>query len=346
MKELRIVIRAVVILSTALLCSWRIELIACAPYDAPVPPSLLVVNKSEATLAFVDPETFHVVARAPTGEHPHEVTVSSDGKTAFVTNYGDDERPGHTISVIDIAGRRETKRINLGALIRPHGIAESGGSVYFSVEGSHAIGRYNPVSDRLDLIVGTGQMKTHMLVVTPDARKIYTANAGSNTVTVIEQDADFGVIRIAQIAVGQGPEGIDLSPDGKEVWVAHLGDGALSIIDVMTDRVKRKLVAGTTPIRLKFTPDGRQVLVTDLRSGDVIIFDSATRKRIASLQVGSAPTNILITPDSRRAFISLAGSNQLAVIDLEALVMTKTFKSGAGPDGLAWAGRVTDRRSY
>src|SRR5438477_8734759 len=64
-------------------------------------PALLVLNKEENTLAIVDPATRRVVGRVPTGEAPHEVAVSADGRLAFVANYGS-QNAGNTISVIDL----------------------------------------------------------------------------------------------------------------------------------------------------------------------------------------------------------------------------------------------------
>jgi YVTN family beta-propeller protein len=305
--------------------------------------ALLVVNKAENSLVIFDPQSLQPIARVPTGEQPHEVTVSSDGRFAYVANYGTDEGPGRTISVIDIVERKEVKRVELGALTRPHGITQAGGKVYFTVEGNHAVGRYDHCANRIDWLIGTGQMKTHMVVVTPDSKKIYAANGASGTVTVIEQDETIGIVKIAQIAVGSAPEGIDLSPDGRQLWVAHLGDGGLSIIDVATDKVKRVIKAGKTPIRVKFSPDGRRVLVTDLQGGEVIIFDPVTGKEINRVEVGVVPVGILVQPDSRRAFISLPATGQIAVLDLERLTLAGKIRAGAGPDGMAWAGGISGR---
>src|SRR5229473_438448 len=82
-------------------------------------PALLVLNK-EGTLAIVDPATRKVVGQVPTGESPHEVVASSDGKMAFASNYGS-TTPGTSISVIDLAARKERK-LDLGALRKPHGL--------------------------------------------------------------------------------------------------------------------------------------------------------------------------------------------------------------------------------
>jgi YVTN family beta-propeller protein len=299
---------------------------------------LLVLNREEDSLAIFDAATLRILGRVQTGEQPHEIAVSDDGRLAFIANYGTEERPGETITVVDIAGQKEVRRVSLGALRRPHGITVSRGKVYFTAEGSMAVGRYDPVSDRVDWVLGTGQIKTHTLVATPDSRKIYAANAGSNTVSVIEQDPAIGLVKLDHIPVGAAPEGLDLSPDGSEVWVAHLGDGRVSIIDTATEKVTKIIDAGRSPIRLTFTPDGKKVVVVDL-AGEVIVFDAARRRELKRIQVGSFPTGVLVSPDSRYAFVSAGGDNSVYVIDLERLERTAALRTGKGPDGLAWVGR-------
>jgi YVTN family beta-propeller protein len=155
---------------------------------------LLVLNKSESTLAIVDPATLKVVARVPTGEAPHEVAASADGRFAFVCNYGTAERPGNTISIIDISARKEVNRVDLGALLRPHGITESNGKIYFTIEGSRAVARYDPAAARVDWTMGTGQTGTHMVVAARTREKIYTANIGSNTISAIELEEALRVL--------------------------------------------------------------------------------------------------------------------------------------------------------
>jgi YVTN family beta-propeller protein len=298
--------------------------------------SLLVLNKSESTLAIIDPATLKVLARVPTGEAPHELTASADGRFAFVCNYGTAERPGNTISVIDIASRKEVKRVDLGSLLRPHGITESGGKIYFTIEGSRAVARYDPVAGRVDWTMGTGQAGTHMVVVASTG-KIYTANRDSDTVSALDPAKGQSAWKITQIAVGKGPEGIGLSPDEREVWVAHRGDGGLSIIDTATDKVKETLKVGRAPIRVKFTPDGKRVLVSDSQGTDVVVFEAATRKELKRIAVGGVPAGILMQPDGRRAFVASTQANKVLVINLEDFTITATIEPGREPDGMAWA---------
>jgi YVTN family beta-propeller protein len=294
--------------------------------------ALLVLNKSENTLAIVDPSILKVVARVSTGEAPHEVTVSADGRLAFVSNYGTGERPGNSLSVIDIAARKDLKRVDLGALIRPHGITEANGKIYFTVEGSRAVARYDPVANSVDWIMGTGQAGTHMVVASRTSGKLFTANIGSNTVSAIE----VGSSKVTQILVGNGPEGIAISPDDREVWVAHRQDGTLSIIDTATDKVKETFRVRQSPIRVKFTPDGKRVLVSDPQSGDVIVIDAATRKEVKRIQVGGGPVGMVITLDGHRAFVARSQANKVSMINVDDLTVAGEFEPGLQPDGLAF----------
>lgn len=298
---------------------------------------LLALNKSENTLAIIDPATLKVLMRVPTGEAPHELITSADGRFAFVCNYGTAERPGNTISVIDIAERKEVKRVDLGALLRPHGVAESNGKIYFTIEGSRAVARYDPATGRVDWTLGTGQGGTHMVVAARTSEKIYTANRESDTISAISLAKETTALTMTQISVGKGPEGIDLSPDDGEIWTAHRGDGGLSVIDTATGQVKAVLKVGGAPIRVKFTPDGKRVLVSDPQSGDVVVFEASTRKELKRIRVVGGPAGIVMQPDGRRAFVASSQSNKVSAINLDDLTVSGSVESGQGPDGLAWA---------
>jgi len=89
--------------------------------------------------AIVDPATRKAVGHVPTGEFPHEVVASTDGKLPFASNYGG-TTPGNSISVIRLAARKE-RRLDLGSLRRPHGLAFADGKLYFTAEANKLIGR-------------------------------------------------------------------------------------------------------------------------------------------------------------------------------------------------------------
>ena len=294
---------------------------------------LLVLNKSDNTLAVIDPGTLKVIGTVPTGVGPHEVTASADGKTAYVANYGDQQIVGSTLSIIDIAACKETRRLDLGDLKRPHGIVEKNGFIYFTSEVKRCVARYNPELGKVDWTAQTDQNITHMLVPSPDGKRLYTANILSNTVSII----DTATGKATAVKVGPKPEGLDLSPDGGELWVGHNDDGGVSIVDTAGGTVKQTLAVCSMPIRIKFTTDGRRVLISDPQRGELFVYDAKTRKEITHLPVGPAAVGIQIEPNGRRAFVASMAENKVAVVDLKSLKVIASIEPGGMPDGMAWA---------
>ena len=303
-------------------------------------PALIVLNKDEAVLAIVDPNTRKVAGRVATGEGPHEVTVSSDGRLAFVGNYGTGPAPGHTISVIDLAAQKELRRVDIAPLQRPHGIFFAEGKVYFTAEANRSIARYDPSANQIDWMMGTGQSGTHMVIVSKDQQRIFTTNIGSDSVTIFERAANNGAWSATNVSVGKGPEGMDLSPDERELWTAHSRDGGVSVIDVAARKVVQTLNLQTKRSnRLKFTPDGKLVLVSDLDAGDLVVIDAPGRKELKRLKLGKSPEGILIAPDGGRAYVAVAGDNVISIVDTKTLAEIGRIETGKGPDGMAWKSR-------
>ncbi|HEY7404788.1 MAG TPA: cytochrome D1 domain-containing protein [Candidatus Angelobacter sp.] len=316
---------------------WLVAAAGLNLYAADLPkPLLLVLDKPEGKLVMVDPVARKIVGQVATGTGPHELTVSADGKLAFVANYGD-QTPGESLSVIDLEARKELRRVNLGALRRPHGIAEYKGKIYFTAEVNKAIARYDPAADRVDWLTGTGQDLTHMLVINKDQNRIYTANIGSDSVGVMEPVGTGGNNwHYTVVAVGKRPEGIDLSPDGKEVWTAHSQDGGVSVIDAETKKVVATIPALTKHSnRLKFTPDGKLVLISDAESNQVLAIDVKERKLVKRIPVAAVPLGIQIAGDGKLAYVACAEAGQIAIVDLATLTQTGAIDVGPGPDGMA-----------
>ncbi|MGB7437354.1 MAG: YncE family protein, partial [Candidatus Acidiferrum sp.] len=210
-------------------------------------PALVILSKGANELEIINPVTLKVIGSVPTGPVPHEVAVSADGKTALVTNYGA-KQDGTTLTVIDLDTQKAIHTVSLlkvtgphgedfGDLIGPHGVAFFDGKFYFTAEGSKKIGRYDPATNRIDWIQDIGQNRTHMLVISKQTRAIYTSNVNSDSVTAVEPSRDGGHWTKTDIPVGKGPEGIDIAPNGKEVWAANSGDGTVSIIDTAAKKV-------------------------------------------------------------------------------------------------------------
>jgi YVTN family beta-propeller protein len=301
---------------------------------------LLILEKDDRTLAVVDPGSLAIVGRVPAGNDPHEVVATADGTRAYISNYGASATPLRTLSVVDLIAMKPLHSVDLGALQAPHGLDIVAGRIYFTAEGSKAIGRYDPASDRIDWVLGLGRDRTHMLRVAPDGRRIYTANVNSNSITIVEaaERADVSGWAATDVGVGDGPEGFDVSPDGRELWAANSHDGTVSIVDLASRKVVQTLNIHTgMSNRLRFTPDGRRALISDLRSGELIELDAQTRLELKRVGLGRSASGILMAPDGRHAYVALSRDNCVAIVAIDGLGVAARIPTGRGPDGMAWA---------
>lgn len=306
--------------------------------------SLLALSKKDQTLAIVDPASLKILAKVPVGNDPHEVIASTDGRTAYVSNYGGGAY--NTLAVVDLLGQKPLPQIDLGPLRGPHGLDFVGGKVWFTAEAADAVGSYDPATKNVDWILGTGQKRTHMILVSQDMRRVISTNVSSGTVSIMEKlpqsslsSARFGGDwEVTVVPVGRGSEGFDLSPDGKELWVANAQDGTISIVNPAEKKVIDTLAANVQGAnRLKFTPDGARVFVSSLRLPHVVVLDAHSRKEVKRIQVGHGAAGILMQPDGAGAFVACSPDNYVAVIDLKSLEVTRHLDVGTDPDGLAWS---------
>ena len=299
---------------------------------------IMAISKQERTLSFIDPVQIKEIARIPIPGGPHELTTSPDGRFAYLANYyQSDKTPGHSISVIDIAARKEIKKFELGGLLMLHGIVESDGKLYFTSEQTRSVARYNLATGSVDWIRGTGQSLTHILVVSHDGSRLYATNMRSDTVTAIDiEGSGQDPASIKQIPVGKAPEGIAISPDGKELWVGHNGDGSISIIDTTTLTVKKTFKVGMVPIRLKYTSDGNRVIVVDPRASELIIYDAVKAQEIKRVKIPGGPVSFAFSPDEKQVVVSLLNVGKAAVVDLESGNILGFVQIGLVPDGIAW----------
>jgi YVTN family beta-propeller protein len=308
--------------------------------------ALLVLAKHDHTLAIVDPTSLRTIARIPVGNDPHEVVASEDGKSAYASNYGGGTL--HTIAVVDLVGQKPLQTMELGPLLGPHGVTFAGGKTWFTAEGSKAIGTIDPATQRVDWVLGTGQDRTHMIFVSTDLKRIVTANVNSGTISIIEKSTQTGGPpgpprsdwEETVVKVGNAPEGFDVTPDGKQIWVANAKDGTVSVIDSDTKEVQQTLDADVKGAnRLKFTPDGKLALISTLNGRDLVVLDVSTRKTAKRVTIGTGAGGILIQPDGARAYVSCSPDNYVAVVDLKTLSVVGRIDAGLEPDGLAWASR-------
>ena len=309
---------------------------------------LIVLNKSDHEAVLVDPATLTPVARLATGRGPHEVAVTPDGRLAYISNYGmfgvfrEGQRvsePGNTLTVLDLQTRTVKDTIDLGEYTQPHGLAVSrdGRRLWVTCETAQSVLELDAATGAILKVWKTGQNTSHMIVPGVDEAKLFITSIRSGSATIIDRATD----RVTSFETGPGAEGVDVSPDGREVWVTNRADSSISILDARGDSLIAKIESGGRfPIRVKFTPDGREAWVSCLQSDAVTVFDARTRSLLATLPVGAAPVGIQMTPDGTRAYVANTNADLVTVFDVPARKILATFTTGNEPDGMAWVPAV------
>lgn len=314
--------------------------------------TLLVVRKTDDAVDFVDPGSGLRLASVALGHAPHEVSVSPDGRRAVVSNYGTRERPGSTLSIVDLEQPRELQRIELAPHTRPHGVAWfAPDRIAVTTEGSKHLLVVEPDSGRIVTAIATAQEASHMVAVSNDRTRAYVTNIGSGTTTALDLAAGH---KLGDVPTGAGSEALALTPDGGELWVAARADGHLAVVDSGTLNVQARLPLPGTPIRIAMTPDGRTALVTCAGSSELVAFDVATRRERARRKVdvplapgadqrpfaqlapgSSLPVGLLVSRDGRSVFVAATMGDRVVQYDAMTLAPLRTIEVGGEPDGLA-----------
>lgn len=318
--------------------------------------TLLVANKSDATLSLVDVDTRNVRATLPTGPGPHEVAVSPDGRLALVANYGGAEG-GSTLTVVELPAARVARTLDLAPHRRPHGVVvlPGGERALVTAEESAALLVVDLARGIVERALPTGARVSHMVAASADGRSAYVANIASGSISAF--DLASGVRR-AEVATGRGAEGLALTPDGRELWVTNRDDDTVSVVDTAALRVVATLPAPLFPIRAEATPDGRRILVSCAGSGDLALFSRGERKLERRIELptapgptagklfggrfgsSSVPIGIEIAPDGRRAWIAHATADVVSEVDLERFAKTGELRAGREPDGMGYSAVV------
>jgi DNA-binding beta-propeller fold protein YncE len=311
---------------------------------ASVAQSLLVVNQGDSNLSIVEPSSGHEVATVAEnipGVHGHEITTSADGHTAFMPIYGSVGvgKPGidgHELLIIDLPSRKVIGDIDFGHGVRPHlpVLDPVSGLLYVTTELDKTVTIIDPKTRKIVGAVPTGQEQSHMLAISHDGHRGYTANVGPGTVSVLDLVARK---TITVIPISTMVQRISISNDDKLVFTSDYTNPRLAIIDTATNHVKSwvplpGLGYGSAP-----TPDGRWLLIAVPTANQVAVIDLRTLQIVQKIDVPSAPQEVLIRPDGRSAYVSCNLSGKVAEIDLAEWKVKQLIAAGKGADGLGWA---------
>jgi DNA-binding beta-propeller fold protein YncE len=313
-------------------------LLAALAAGAPAPHEFVIGEKLSGSVGFYDANGVRT-ADVRVGRHPHEMALSPDRRTVYVSDNGvvwmTEDGPGdNTVSIIDIASHRRTGVINLGSYRRPHGITvdRRTGHIFVTTERPSALVELDPVSRKVVRAYDVKGKAPHIVVLGPGSVFAYTSNDNSGTISAIRLAT--GEVKV--IPAGKRPQGQALSPDGKFDFITLEDDNTIAILDTAKNEIVGRIGTGRSPNRVAVTPDGKLLVYSMQLAGAVGFADIAARKQIAQVPVGGQTMSIALSPDAQLAYTGIQEHDQIAVVSVRDRKLVRTFKTapGSGPDAI------------
>ena len=312
---------------------------------APGTPSMLVVTcKKTHSVAFIDTASNKQVAACVIGVEGHELAVSPDGAHVFVPIYGlygfgspkfgEPGTKGNTVDVVEVANKTRVRTIDLGEYSYPHGATFGpDGLLYVTAEGKKAVAILDPKTMKRVGSISTGQEVTHMIAITRDGRRAYTANIASGTVTVLDLEARKA---LRQITIGEQAQRIALSPDERWAFSNDVTGRRVAFIDTRSHEVSDTVSIPGKGLGMSVSPDGKWLLSVMYWDGGVAVVDIEQRKLVRTLPTGKNPSVALFTPDGSKVYVSNTGEASIYVFDTSSWEKIAEIATDPGPDGMGW----------
>jgi YVTN family beta-propeller protein len=325
-----------------------IYLVRMPSYTIKTNGKLYIVNKLSSSITVFDLYQGKEIAEIPIDVEPHDPTTLTNQNRVVVTNYGTPNILGKSITVINTKTNIIEKTIDLEGSLAPHGIVAfpSSNKVGVVTDLGNNLLVVNVETGIVEKNIKTQQIVSHLLVLDPKKPFAYVTNINSGSVSVIDLEQNK-VIKI--IPCGLKTEGIDITPDGSEIWVTNNKENTISVISTATYQITNTLPTGKESLRLKFSMDGKHCLVTNSDDGTISVYDQHSKKQIKTIQLHGKttllerllyhtphPVGILIHPNGLYAFVANSNANKIEVIDMKTFTVVSTIGTGKIPDGMAF----------
>jgi DNA-binding beta-propeller fold protein YncE len=257
------------------------------------------------------------------GFKPHEVVVSADGRSAFVSNFGlndaenRDGIAGETVTAIDIATATIRAAFRLPDQLKaPHGLGIRPGQIsdlYTNAEQGDQMVVFD---------TGDGRVKRsfalpagiHNFIFSKSGSELFAfAPQGS----VYRLDADTGKI-LASRDLGGPVRGLAWTSDAKHILASIRGAIAVLNPASLASEHEMSLHSETQPFYSAATADGRLILVPAVFAGEVIVLDARTGNVIRHL-AAQTPLRVMLSPDAGSAYVANVSprGDEISIINLK-----------------------------
>lgn len=319
-----------------MLRSWAVALAfmtACGVQAQSARPPVFVLNSLDADIAVVDPASFTVTKRIPTGKEPHHLYLSPDEKSLIVAN-----ALGDSLTFID-PRTAEVQRVVRG-ISDPYHLRFSPDMKWF-VTASNRL-------DRVDLYRWQGSVATEPLqlvkrIPAPKTPSHLNIDTKSTTLYVSLQDSDelLAIDLVTQAVkwktpVGKMPADIYLTADDRFILVGLTGDKFVEVWDVSgaVPKLVKRLMTGDGAHSFRAWGDKRHVLVSNRAGNTISKIDTATMSVVDQFPGPAGPDDMELLTDGKTLLVTSRWAGKLTQIDTTTRKVVRQVKVGKSPHGL------------
>ena len=307
---------------------------------------ILSVDKLGSAALFVSPEG-DLQSRLPLLQAPHEILISLDGRSAYVSIYGSgiykkNPVPGSHIQVLDLASRTVVRTISIAPYTSPHGLTfDAQGTLWTSCDKHETVLALSAETGLIEAVVPTGTDGTHWVLASPNGTRLFTSNKETRFLSVIDP---FTRKVTNRIPTPHGSEGMCFSANGRFLYVADHTEAQLLLVDCereIVDRVlplrdlKMDLGRSSHHMRIKASVDGRILAVSSYHYDAVILIDLDDPSQQTLLRTGRGPMAMLFHPyDHDTLYVSNHEEGSLSLVSVIQKRVLRTVPCGEGIESM------------
>jgi YVTN family beta-propeller protein len=303
------------------------------------PAAFVIVEKGSSHVGFFDANGA-LVKEVETGQHPHEMVFSSDGKYLFTSDNGvmdmrERAQGWNTVSIIDVKAQRRVGQIDLGEHRRPHGIDfdPATGHVLVTTELPSALLVLDPKERKILRVYDVHGKAPHMVRLAADHRTAWLTCTDTSNVSIVDLQNDA----VKTLPTGKRPQGIVIAPDGKRIYVANSDGETITVIDAVRKELAGEIPVGgrhSGPVRVAVTPDGRTIVAALQLKQSAQFADAAAMKAGKELPLPGPPVSMTLSGDGRTAYSAVLQQDTIFIISVPEQKILRSFKTppGSGPD--------------
>jgi len=190
--------------------------------------------------------------------------------------------------------------------------------------------------------VGASPMGIGVLPYSSPSHKVYVANSGNNTISVINGDT-----HAVSAPFGSGlstPYGIGINTVTNRVYVTNSGSNTVSIINPDTDTVIGSILVGSGPRGITVDEANNRIYVACAGANRVYAIDALTNTVVGQISVTSGPEDVAVVEGIDLIYVTVPSANQVRVFKTSSgmpEVAGSPLLVGNSPQGIAAGQNLT-----